>query len=185
VTISPNQNPGSLPVQYKAPPVSIPLFNPLTHRAKATVDHPGDAVYSGAITLGTRLNPKIIYVGGKLEISGTVTGYGVFIVQGDIEVKGNVLVNPVDPLHSKLGLYTAGKTMINTEGSVVHAQILSMNEVSINAKNAQIWGSIVTKNKCTLNAEGIKVYYKPAESALTTPFWLKLTKRLVARHHYE
>lgn len=185
VAITPNQNPAALPVHCQAPAVSIPVFNPDTYIAKATSIHGGDATYAGSIVLGTKANPAIIYVGGKLFISGMVSGYGVFIVKGDIELQGSLLLTSVDPQNSKIGLYTREKVLINHEYTTLHAQIFADNEVVVNAKNARIHGSITTRNKATFNAEGIHLYYKPALDALTKPFWSVPTLRLVALHRYE
>jgi len=185
ITISPNQNPTGEAAHHTAPAVSIPSFDPATYSAKATVTHNSDATYSGNITLGTRENPAIIYCKKKLFIQGTVTGYGVFIVKEDIEVTGSLTMSSVDSANSKMGLYTQQKIMINNENTTAHAQMLATNEVVVNAKNAQIHGSIATKNKCTFNGEGIKLYYRPALDALTSPFWSVAGQRLTALHHYE
>jgi hypothetical protein len=185
VTISPNQNPSGEQVHRLAPAVSIPNFDPDAYLAKATTVHAGDATYTGTISLGTAANPAIVYVGGKLFIQGTVSGYGIFIVRDDIEITGSMLLSSVDPMNSKVALHTKGKIMINNENSTVHAQMFATNEVVVNAKNANIYGSITTRNKCTFNGEGIKLYYKPANDALTSPFWESPSPRLTALYHYE
>ena len=184
VTISPNQNPLGLPVHYSAPKVEIPNFDPAAYASLATQTINGDYTFNGG-ALGTRQNPAIIYVKGKLEIQGTVTGYGVFIVKDDIDVKGSLLVSPVDPLGSKLGLYTAQKITINDPDMQIHAQMFAMNKFIVNGENTRIFGNIATKSKCTFNAQDIRLYYKPALETLTTPFWFKHKRRLAAQHLYE
>jgi hypothetical protein len=189
VTISPNQNPNGDPPVHYAPPVTIPLFNAASYAGIATTTIVGDYKYTGGtVTMSNnKFSPSIIYVTGKLTFEGTttVTGYGVFVSGNDVEVKGNLLVNPVEPLHSKIGIYTNGKITIDVSNITMHAQMFSNGEVNINALNANIYGSITTRDKCTFNAEGIRLYYKPALSSLTDPFWKKQTPRLVAAHHYE
>jgi hypothetical protein len=185
VIIAPNQNPDGLPVHRLAPVVTIPVFNPDAYSGIATVTYNSDVTLSGNIALGTKSNPAIIYCMKKLYISGTISGYGAFIVKEDIEVKGSILLSSVDPAKSKVGLYTAGKILINEENTTLHAQMFANNEVVVNAKNARIHGSITTRNKATFNAEGIELYYKPALDALTKPFWPVQAPRLVALHRYE
>ncbi len=40
-------------------------------------------------TFGTLTNPKITYVNGNVQFSGTANGYGVMIVNGDLSMSGN------------------------------------------------------------------------------------------------
>lgn len=189
VTISPNQNPQGLPVRYWAPAVTIPAFNAASYAGIATTTFGGDKTYNGgSIAMSAnKYSPSIIYVNGKLTFEGTVTvtGYGVFVSTGDVELKGSVLVSPVDSLNSKIGMYTNGKITVSVDNIIVHAQMFSVYEVGINGLNTQIFGSITTIDKCTFNAQGIKLYYKPALNSLTDPFWGKQTRRLVAQHHFE
>jgi hypothetical protein len=175
VTITPNQNPDSDPVHSIAPMVTIPEFSASSYKDKAHEEYSGDKSYSGTITLGTKDNPKIIYVGGKLFIEGTVEGYGIFIVQDDIEITGNLLLDTPDPEGSKLALYTNKKVMMNYKNTEVHAQVLAMEEVILNEENIDFHGSITSKMNVTFNGLDVNFNYKPASTALMEPFWTVTT----------
>ena len=189
VTISPNQNPNGLAVlRYPVPRVEIPAFDPTAYAGIASPSYGGNMDYKNTTydLSSDRLNPTIIYVGGKLTLENvTFRGYGVIVAKGDIETIGNVLVDPVDPLGSKLGLYTGEKIMIKSANGTVHAQLFANKEITINDENTKVYGNMIGKSTIYLNAKGVRFYYKPALETLTSPFWLPLTKRLVARHHYE
>ncbi|UCH65553.1 MAG: hypothetical protein JSW63_00005, partial [Ignavibacterium sp.] len=171
ITISPNQNPGGDPVHFSAPEVTIPQFTAESYKGDADEVYESDKTYSGTITLGTKDNPKIIYVGGKLFISGTVTGYGMFIVKDDIEIKGDLVVQTPHPTDNKLGLYTDKKVMVNEANVELHAQIVAMDEVVINNENIEFHGTITSKTNVTLNQQGHDFFYKPANTDLMSPFW--------------
>ncbi|MHB8338965.1 MAG: hypothetical protein ACYDEE_16240 [Ignavibacteriaceae bacterium] len=165
--ITPNQNPNNLPAYSKVAPIGIPAFNPDDFKSKATIVYSGDKSMSGNTLLGTKDNPQIIYVGGDLTLSGNITGYGVFIVKGDIKINGNVNITTVDPSGSNLGLYTGGE--LKVKGNVVvHAQIFA-NEVSLGG-NSSIYGSITSQEEIKMEGD-VNVFYRPATSALTNPFW--------------
>jgi len=166
--ITPNQNPNDLPNYSKVAQSSIPIFNPDTYKSKATTIYASNATYSGNITLGTKTNPQIIYVGGDLNLNGTVSGYGVFIVKGNIILNGNVSVSAEDPNGSTLGLYTMGD--LNANGNVsVYAQIYTGGNANFNG-NCNIHGSITSIGAANLNGN-VHVYYRPAGGELTSPFW--------------
>ena len=166
--ITPNQNPDNLPNYSQSVAVTIPTFNPDDYKNIATTVYSNNKTISGNITLGNKASPQIIYVGGDLTISGNVTGYGVFIVKGNILLNGNVSVNAIDPGGSNLGLYTAGD--LNANGNVtITAQILTGGNANLNG-NCKVYGSVTSKGTVNFNGN-INVYYRPATSALTTPFW--------------
>jgi hypothetical protein len=171
VTITPNQNPEGEPVHFIAPKITIPNFSASSYKNDADDVYNGDKSFSGNITLGSKDNPKIIYVGGKLYIEGTVAGYGIFIVKDDIEIKGDLLLDTPDPEGSKLALYTSKKVMINNKNTEVHAQILAMGEVTLNEENIDFHGSITSKKDVIFNGLDVNFYYKPVSSSLINPFW--------------
>lgn len=166
--ITPNQNPGNVPNYYKSDPVTIPSFNPDNYKSKATTIYPSDASINGNISLGTKDNPGIVYVGGNLTLNGNVSGYGVFIVKGNITLNGNVTVNSLDPSGSSVGLYTAGDLLANGNVSI-YAQILTGGDARLNG-NCKVYGSLTTKGTVLFNGN-TNVYYRPASGALTNPFW--------------
>lgn len=166
--ITPNQNPDNLPNYSKVDPISLPAFNPDTYKSQATTTYAGNETLSGNISLGSKNEPQIIYVGGDLTLNGTVSGYGVFIVKGNIILNGNVTVSALDPNGSTLGLYTMGD--LNANGNVsVYAQIYTGGNANFNG-NCNIHGSISSVGAANLNGN-VHVYYRPASGTLTSPFW--------------
>ncbi len=167
--IVPNQNPNDLPNYSQTGRVDIPSFNPDDYKDKAAEVYNGNKYFTSNLTLGTAGSPKIIYVGGDLTIHGNVTGYGVFIVKGNVNISGNVEINASDPDQSNLGFYTNGN--INASGNVtIKAQILANQNVNLSG-NCKIYGSVTTKGVVNFNGN-VNIYYKPANSALTSPFWV-------------
>ena len=185
ITLAPNQNPDGDPVHYKAPKVTIPNFSAASHKNDADEVYDGDKTFSGNITLGTKTNPKIIYVGGKLFISGTVSGYGIFLVQDDIEIKGDLVAQTPHPTDNKLALYTSKKLMVNDPNVEIHAQILAMDEININEKNVEIHGTATSKKNLTFNIMGSKLFYKPANANLMEPFGVTGGGRLAILYYNE
>ncbi len=172
--IIPNQNPDGLPNYYQDSVVTIPSFNPDEYKSKAAQVYPTNKTISGNITLGTKDNPEIIYVGGDLTLNGNVSGYGIFIVQGNILLNGNVTVNTLDPEGSSVGLYTAHD--LNANGNVkIYAQILTGGNANLNG-NCKVYGSITTEGTVNFNGN-VNIYYRPAAGALTTPFWSPQVKK--------
>jgi cytoskeletal protein CcmA (bactofilin family) len=166
--ITPNVNPENLANRNRVPQVEIPDFNPDDYKIIADEVYNSNKTFTGSMTLGTKANPKIIYVGGDLTISGNVTGYGVFIVKGNVTLSGNVTVSGGDNSSSSMGIYTKGNLTAN--GNVtIEGQILSSKDVTFNG-NSKVYGSITAKGTANLNGN-IDIYYRPANSKLTDPFW--------------
>ena len=134
--------------------------------------------------MGTKDNPKIIYVGGKLYISGTVQGYGIFIVKNDIIINGDLVLDTPNPNESKLALYTSKKVMINVNPTEIHAQILAMDDVIMNAANIDFYGTITSKKDVIFNGLGVNYYYKLPSKSLMSPFW-EVAGRFAALYYNE
>ncbi len=167
--ISPNQNPNNLPAYSQTSKVSIPTFNPDNYKSQATTVYNGSQTISGNLILGSKTNPQIIYVGGDLNLSGNITGYGVFIVKGNINIKGNVTINSQDPSSSNLGLYSSGDLTTNG-GVVINAQIFTGGNANLNS-NCSVHGSVTSVGSINLSTN-VNIYYRPANSYLTSPFWV-------------
>ncbi len=166
--IKPNVNLNGDPVHFKSPEIEIPDFNPEDYIGLATHKHMGNYSVSGNLTLGTKDNPSIIYVGGNLTLNGNVKGYGVFIVKGTTTINGNVNILGIDPTSSNLGLYSKGN--INMNGNVtVKAQLLSSEDINLNG-NVSVHGSMAAQGKVNFNGN-VGVYYRPAADELSSPFW--------------
>jgi len=171
VTIIPNQNPEGDPVTAKAPVIDIPNFDAENYKSDADVIYNGDKNMSGTIILGTKDNPKIIYVGGELYLEGTIQGYGIFIVKDDVEIIGDVLLDIPDPNGSKLAIYTNKKFMVNTKDVDIHAQVFAMEDVILNEGSIDFYGSLTSKKNVVFNGMQVDLHYKPASTSLIEPFW--------------
>ena len=171
VTITPNQNPEGDPVTSKAPPIYIPDFDAEDYKSYADLVYNGDMTFNGTITLGTKDNPKIIYVGGKLYLEGTTfQGYGIFIVKNIVEIKGDVVPDTPDPLVSKLAIYTNNNFIVNHADVDVHAQVFAMGNVILNGENINFYCSIISKKDVIFNGHKIDMLYKPPNPSLIDPF---------------
>jgi len=180
-TFQPNVNPDGLPVVSQKSLVDVPHFRADDYLSLADTIVSGNLTLSGNISLGTRENPKIWYIGGKLRISGNVSGYGAFIVKGEIEVNGNVTIN-APPGESTLGLYSESEVEI--DGNVtVAAQILANEGVEMQG-NSKLYGNIVSGGEVELEGN-VNIYYRPASSALTQPFWSIPDKRPIVDSYFE
>ena len=61
-----------------------------------------------------------------------------------------------------------------------------MDEIVINDNpGIKFYGSMTSKKKVTFNGEAIEFRYKPANAALTAPFWDTGDGRLAKIAHYE
>lgn len=167
-TFVPNVNPNLLPVHSKIPKIVIPDFNPDDYLTIADEITAGDLTLSGNRTLGSKDAPKIWYVSGNLTLSGSITGYGCFIVKGNITLNGNVDITSVDPSGNNLGLYAKGSVTMN--GNVTaKAQILSSSNITMNG-NCRLYGLATSRGSFVMNGN-INVYYRPSLSQMTAPFW--------------
>lgn len=167
-SITPNVNPDNLPNHYKTPIIEIPDFEPEDYKHLATDIHNANYKVSGNFSLGTKDNPKIVYVGGNLDISGNVTGYGVFIVKGNTKITGNVNIITIDPTSSNLGIYSKGNIDVN--GNVtLKAQLLGSQNINLGG-NVKVYGSMTAKQNVNFNGN-TQIYYRPANDNLTNPFW--------------
>jgi len=183
--IIPNQNPTGLTNHYQTSNVALPTYNPDSYLSIATDIFMGNKSYSGGITLGTAANPKIIYVSGDLSITGSVTGYGIFIVKGNVTMNGNVTLTSPDANVSSVGIYSKGNVDIN--GNVtVKAQIYSDQNINLNG-NVDIYGSLTAKYQVNFGGN-VDLYYKPVNTQLTKQVWNTTTTvapQLTKTYHYE
>ncbi|CAN5596136.1 hypothetical protein BH23BAC4_BH23BAC4_11090 [soil metagenome] len=166
--LDPQSNPDNAPKASHAPTVDIPPFNAVDHRPNATRVFNGNLNLSTAI-LGTRDNPEVWYVAGDLTLgSGLLTGYGVFLVQGNISVSGQSQSAGAIRNESNLGFYATGNVSVNA-GARLSGQIFA-NGTSQFAGNATLYGSLTARGAATLSG-GFAVHFRPASSALTSTIW--------------
>lgn len=166
--ITPNVNPDNDPNHFQTDAIEIPTFDPDDYLDVVTDFYAGNKSFNGNIILGTKDNPKIIYVGGNLTLNGNVTGYGAFVVKGTTTLNGNVNITTIDPTSSNLGIYSKGNITMN--GNVtVKAQLLSSNKITLNG-NVKVHGSMAALGGVLFNGN-VRVYYRPAAEELSDPFW--------------
>lgn len=162
--ITPINNPKNLPNHYRIAQLPIPEFNPSQYKNIATEIYYGDKIFNGNITLGTKENPKIIYVTGNLTLNGKIEGYGLFITEGRTIFNGDLTILNPDNYANNIGIFSGDKLIVN--GRVkLSAQIFSNEEVIFNG-NIEVEGSVISKEKVIFNGSS-KVYYKPVNTQLT------------------
>lgn len=183
--IHPNQNPEELPNRSQVSHIAMPTFDPDSYLSIATDIIMGNQSYSGSISLGTQENPKIIYISGNLTISGTISGYGMFIVKGNVTATGNVTVSSPDANVNNVGIYTSGNLTVN--GNVtLSSQIYADGNVIMNG-NSKVYGGVTAKGNVQLGGN-CQVYYKPTNVNLTEQIWNTTTAtapQLTKTYHYE
>jgi hypothetical protein len=192
IKIIPNSNPNGDPAYYKTSAVPIPNVD-----LKSFLTKPGvipilkDYPMTGPLILSPdKANPTIIYIKGKLTVTGTVnvSGYGIIISEGDVEMKGNFIHNSVGvPNHSKVLIATGGKFMIGTEKTTIHASVYAKDEIPVNGKNVTVIGNLVSQKKVTLNNQGVVVLYHPISSQVSKTIFGEMPPqdRLKVVHWYE
>jgi hypothetical protein len=100
--------------------ITIPEFDASDYMASSEIDqiNSGDLVLSGDYSFGgTRENPYVWYVDGDLSATGgtTIDGYVVFLVDGNIEVTGNLQAGQsnLDSGESTMAFYASGSIEFN------------------------------------------------------------------------
>lgn len=172
--INPNNNPHGLPVARRTATEQNPFtFNADDYIAMATTVYPGDfKIENKTVTFGTKANPQIIYVGGKLELKKSViTGYVVFIVKKEIKIEDDVTLTSADPTGNNLALYSEKKVEIK-DGAEVWGQIYGEKGVKVK-ESAIVHGSVVAggkKAKVEIK-KNATVSYRPPTASLTDPFF--------------
>lgn len=183
--INPISNPENLPRHFQTSPINIPTFDPDQYLSKATDIFYGNRTFSGNITLGTKENPRIIYVTGDLILNGQITGYGLFISKGQTIIIGNVTLNSPDPNFSNIGIYSGGDLIVN--GNVtLNGQIFSNRNVVFNGNN-NVYGNVIARQQVNFNGQ-VDIYYKPTGEYLTKPIWGQTSNNIVQVriiHYYE
>ena len=165
----PNVNPDNLPPLSQRPPVYFPEFKPEDYLGVATDILIGNQTFSGNIPLGTKKNPRIIYIDGNLEISGTVSGYGALIVKGNIYLMGDINTAVPDPEGNNLALYSGGNIRANSEYSI-RGQLYANGNLVFNDA-VTIYGLVAARSGNSYFNDPITIYYRPATLSLTDPFW--------------
>jgi cytoskeletal protein CcmA (bactofilin family) len=123
---------------------------------------------SGNITMGTKQNPLIVFVDGDLSLSGNVTGYGCFIVKGNLSISGNTSLTAADPKGNSFGLFVEGDVSIAGGGNSgrVDGLIYANGNVTM-AGHFPVYGGIISRKAFSITGTA-DVYYKPTLKSITT-----------------
>ena len=165
----PYTNPGWAPVTQKVKELKIPDFKAEDYASIATKSYYSDLKIGGTFPLGTRDNPAIIYVEGNLRTTSdvTFTGYGVFILTGNVEVHHNVSSDAGS--ESTVGIYANGNIYVENGGLSLAGQWLTNGNVKLQA-NTTLTGTITSQGNVEIHGP-FTMHYRGASSGLTDPFW--------------
>ena len=165
----PAYNPTNAPVTQKVERIEVPAFTAETY-AHLQTKYSNDLKLSGHYTLGTRSHPEIWYVHGNVKIEGptTLSGYGVFIVRGNVEIEDH-LTTDSDAGETTVAFYSQGNISVKSQGTSISAQLLSRGNVEI-AHNATIYGSVTTTGHLDFKGDAT-IGYRETSCVLTEPIW--------------
>jgi hypothetical protein len=180
-TFKPNVSMGG-PVHHTAPKVPLPEIDPTKWAALATRIFTGNQTLSGNMTLGTKENPEIWYFPGDVHMSGTITGYGVFLVKGNLFMTGNCSLTTMDPSGNSLGIVVGGDTEVHGNVSVA-ANILTKGNY-LSTGNCTVTGSIVAGGESDMRGN-VEIRYRPPLAKLTSKIWAGAPKRPAIVSYYE
>ncbi|MEM6782120.1 MAG: hypothetical protein AAF624_00090 [Bacteroidota bacterium] len=170
----PVENVSNDPLLQQVSRVTIPNFNVRNLRSQATQVFNSNLHLNGAYTLGTADSPAIWYVNGDLSTHGptTFSGYGVILVQRNVNVNHPVTNLNSGAANAHLALYGAQDVSINSNVTL-HAQVLARNNVNFGGSST-VYGQIVTRGTLNLNGSDPRVVYQPPASAIAAPFWASM-----------
>jgi len=154
---------------YQSGVVDLPSFDPAQYKSIATDVYPSGLKLSGNTTLGTKEKPKIIYVKGSLQLSGNITGYAAFIIEGNVKINGNVSITTIDPTSNNLGIYCSGDVDMNGNVKVIGAQIMTKGNIHFGGNN-KIYGNCIAGGEIAFNGN-VDIYYRAPNTDLTKQFW--------------
>ncbi len=117
------------------------------------------------------INPSIWYVDGNLKTTGATTfsGFGVFIVKGNVEIEHDMTSTDGNPDETRVGLYSNGSVLLKKSNLSVQAQLFA-NGMILLEENSTLYGTATSIGVIEFKG-GSMIYYRPATSALTEPFW--------------
>ncbi len=163
-------NSGGTPLTEQVDDIDIPLFMPGAYEGIATVRTYDNVMLSGTVALGTKENPKIWYIDGTLMTTGpvTFTGYGVFVVKGNIEINNDVNTEGASD-ESTVGFYTSGNITMKKADLNMAGQWLVNGNVELDA-GSNFTGTITNIGSCYLE-KPFNMGYRAASPAITQPFW--------------
>ena len=177
-TFQPRTNPDASPLLTQADSVHIPRVVPAEAVAAyggATRTYPPtadfwDARIRGHLPGGTRDRPAVYYVqGNALLLDVTVSGYAVFIADGEVGTGGGFVKGTPEPGRDESALAIITPSAINMQGgSDVHASLFADGGLRYNG-NVDIYGSL-TAGGDFAHGGGATLHYVPASPGLFRPW---------------
>lgn len=168
----PNYNPNGESHTYRAGSVDIPEIDIAAITSQWIPDYTiNNGSVSGIQTfVGTRDKPAIVHVPGNLDISGMISGYVVFLVDGDVTVSGNTTVGTSGYLgsdESSVAVYASGDFDMSG-GADFWGQVRVNGDFTMGG-NARLYGSATSRGSAWLHGTP-DIYYREASNALTQVF---------------
>jgi hypothetical protein len=191
----PVYNPTQSKTAFESQKVEIPDIDPallaITMEADSVTE--GSVIVSGVGDIppmtGTRDDPYVWHIseGGSLFIEDDVQidGYFIILVDGDVELGGNVTVTPLSydgEDETSVAIY-AGGTVTLTGNAEIWAQIYA-GEVEVEAKGTPtFYGGIVSSGQVIFRGTP-KIYHRKVSPALTEPWNVESSAMVLQRVSY-
>lgn len=166
-------------------PILVNDYHPDEMAKRMTVDETVTGPYKleGVIdyrTKGaTREDPYVVYVNGDLvSNNATIYGYAIFLVNGNIDFGGNVIldVGELDGYaESNFGFYTSGNIWLHGTPDAIWGQMVAHGDVTFSG-TPTVMGSIACKGSF-LGHGTPNVYFFPPSPALASPVAETVLKR--------
>lgn len=191
----PIYNPTQTKAAFQSQEVEIPELDPALLAITMGVDSvtEGSVIVSGVgdmpPMIGTRDDPYVWHIseGGSLFIEDDVQidGYFIILVDGDVELGGNVTVTPLNydgEDETSVAVY-AGGTVTLKGNAEIWAQVFA-NEVEVEAKGTpSFYGGIVSRGKVVLRGTP-NIYHRKVSPALTEPWNVESSAMVLQRVSY-
>ena len=139
----PNDNPDGLYSTQSIDPFVIPRFEPADYLDKATRVTPSQLTLENTVALGTQDNPAVWYVDGNLTVGSSrvvLEGYGIFIVNGSLNVTNQFEVRDSSPQGNSVAFYVRDDININNEVDLA-GQFFANGTINLSARST-ITGSL-------------------------------------------
>jgi len=163
-----NWVPGEVPsthVHENIAPLQMPVIDLDYYQSIATTVYNGDKTFGSSDMVNLS---GVIFVKGKIRISGSYTGQAVMVATGSITVTGNVTTS--NPDTDTLALLSPKSVKVNGN-SIVHGLIYAHSVVddadTTLGGNITVYGAIVSDVVRTNG--GIEVYYRDVWKGLPLP----------------
>jgi hypothetical protein len=183
-SFQPNYLPESdMPTAYHAEEVEIPELDIAEMTTSTNIDGTPyvDTYTASDVSLtggtysfgGTRENPYVWHIEGNLSLSGNtvIDGYVVFLVDGNVDVKGSVRVGETGydgPEETPIGVYATGN--VDLHGSAhLEGQVFAGGDVTLLRGTPEIVGGITTHGRLDIQGDPV-IQFRPISTSITQPW---------------